>query len=518
MIELIMSLKMKNILILLSLLSSVFWSNGAVSQDMPEPIPVARYCFDGNLLDSLDLNKKLKSKANPLYTKGRFDLEGTAIQLIGNESFELPTDIHPDAMPQLTIALWFKPKANEKGTILGTQKLKALLGSRSILISGDSVLVYLKTDEVVKPLGLPVKPNEWNFIAISFNQEQSKILLFVNGESKLDSTRFLYKKEKVFLAGTTDKADKTQFDLDELLMFDKALNHEQLAQIGGFSIAKGKRWFNLQDEWYWFLILAAFSFSMIFMPYVWYRDWKLYKPVKSIDFERNRKQGMEQVFGEDEANELATSYLSNAFESWTLIEKEDDDEVRSPQSRKDIKKSLEWINKAIALNPTNEQVVNRINELGNIVNNQLKRYFNGNKFLLVISILVYAGLLYFTGKDDIYEGLMKTWWMFVSITVYIAASFTPKFLLEKRERKRGQKRSTSFPALVIATLLGMFYSQPVARRVRRTWSDGTVTEGTEADFSSLFYLLLGIVFAFIFSILIGVIGLVSFFRNYVFYI
>lgn len=94
-------------------------------------------------------------------------------------------------------------------------------------------------------------------------------------------------------------------------------------------------------------------------------------------------------------NEQAREYLEQVFNSWvqTGYDEEKDIVFRSPQTKKQIESSQNLLNKAKALKPDDEWVVNRIKELQGVLDHQLKRAFTGKKFI-PIALIIYAILFY----------------------------------------------------------------------------------------------------------------------------
>jgi len=509
-----MKTKITSVLLFTLLLSSFSWSQNQENYSI-----VSKYTFSGNVADQADSLQLLKSKVKPIFSAGRENEEKGALKLDGTASFQIPLSIIPDSMAELTIALWVKPTAGSNGVLLGTSTENSGEKGRGLMVQEGAISTFYNSNDSNNTLSLPLRADEWNFVAVSYHHKKGITTLFVNEETVSGKGELSNAEGNTILGSTRDNKQRIAIEIDEITFFDKALITKEMATVGGYMSTMEKAISTLKQDWYWYVIILAFLFAMIYMPYVWYRDWTIFKPVTVEQLSDLRKQDSSATLDTENSNELAYNYLESAFESWTVVEGKGDDEVRTPLSRKDVLKSLEWINKAIALNPTSEQVVERINELGNIVNNQMKRVFRANNFLLITAIIVYVAMMYFMGKEDFWQAFVKNIWLFISITVYIASCFTPKFLVEKQARNAGNRRSGGgVPAAIIGALVGMFMSEPLTRRVRYKWSDGRVTDETETDLSPVLFLMIAAVFAFIFSVMIGIFGIINFFRNYLFYI
>ena len=73
-----------------------------------------------------------------------------------------------------------------------------------------------------------------------------------------------------------------------------------------------------------------------------------------------------------------------AFATWTVIEKTDDDEFRKPTKMKQIKKSVLLIDQVIGMCPSDADVIERLNSLTDVINSCLL-YTSNDKQLLMNS-------------------------------------------------------------------------------------------------------------------------------------
>ena len=67
--------------------------------------------------------------------------------------------------------------------------------------------------------------------------------------------------------------------------------------------------------------------------------------------------------------------MDEAFATWTVIEKTDDDEFRKPTKMKQIKKSVLLIDQVIGMCPTDADVIERLNSLTDVINSGEERHF-----------------------------------------------------------------------------------------------------------------------------------------------
>ena len=112
------------------------------------------------------------------------------------------------------------------------------------------------------------------------------------------------------------------------------------------------------------------------------------------------------------SNETARRYLEEIFESWEQVSYDEatDTVYRKPLTKEAIESSQQEINKAKALNPDDEWVVNRIKELQDVLDYQNKREYTGSKFIPIF-LIIFGGLgllaNLFIGSDPTVDSAIK---------------------------------------------------------------------------------------------------------------
>jgi len=111
-------------------------------------------------------------------------------------------------------------------------------------------------------------------------------------------------------------------------------------------------------------------------------------------------------------NETARTILEDLFNSWEQVSYDEATDMvyRKPLTKEAIESSQQQINKAKALNPDDEWVVNRIKELQDVLDYQNKREYTGSKFIPLFLILFGGlGLLtnLFMGSDPTVDSAIK---------------------------------------------------------------------------------------------------------------
>lgn len=96
---------------------------------------------------------------------------------------------------------------------------------------------------------------------------------------------------------------------------------------------------------------------------------------------------------EQDKNAIARNVLEDLFNSWEQVSYDEatDTVYRKPLTKEAIESSQQDLNKAKALNPDDEWVVNRIKELQDVLDYQNKREYTGSKFIPIF-LIFFGGL------------------------------------------------------------------------------------------------------------------------------
>lgn len=245
---------------------------------------------------------------------------------------------------------------------------------------------------------------------------------------------------------------------------------------------------------------------------------KRFKPITDNDMllNRTRQVGMvaapgskEKIIGSvEKRNEQAYEYLENAFNAWSVVKSEGSEEYRKPTSSKQVRKSIHWINQAIAMGPSEKALVDRINELGTVINDNEKRIFQGSKRLLIFVAIISAIIFFFMYRTNgLSKALLSAAFYLSFGALYYIASLSPKWLAEKKK----------FAGSVNSGFMNFASNlQDMDRTWNVKWSDGTTSKETEYGGCLMSAIVMIVVFA-VNIVLIPIRVLINFFRNYVFY-
>jgi len=94
--------------------------------------------------------------------------------------------------------------------------------------------------------------------------------------------------------------------------------------------------------------------------------------------------------GWSEVDQKAHDLLEQAFQVWTVVETDEENEIeyRKPTKKKQIEESQILIDEAKALNSDNEWIKNRIVELQEVVDSGKKKVFDGSYKLMIASVIL----------------------------------------------------------------------------------------------------------------------------------
>lgn len=252
------------------------------------------------------------------------------------------------------------------------------------------------------------------------------------------------------------------------------------------------------------LIILVFLGCVGHMLYELFRGAR-YKKVFTVDDMKAARvlaNKPENMSDEEEAQVI--DLLDRVFESWSVVEPDENGaEMRKPTKMKQIKASVQLLDEAIALQPTSEELVTRINELADVINSNEKRYFNGSKRLIWVGAIV--GIVF------CFIMLQMGITILLSTVAYVLASRTPAFLIDKRSTRGG-----SFANGMIASVFAMIAGARTIRTVT-TYSDGHKEVDDDHSEHWVAWALALVIFVII-AVLMYVWAFFNYLRNYVLYV
>lgn len=206
---------------------------------------------------------------------------------------------------------------------------------------------------------------------------------------------------------------------------------------------------------------------------------------------------------EDERNRQAVMLLEEIEKKLTPFNENGEElkTVTKGSQARFIKKSVEYIRQE--LQPTDPDIVDRVNEIVEVYNDRTRRIFTGSKWIIACSVGI--GVLLF------WQAGFNTFIIihFLGVAFYILSSRTPMYLLEKRIKFFG-----SFGGAIVGALFsGLFIGS--GAKYYKVYSDGRKERDYESEFTGgMVYLFLMAVVAMILGFLAAALGIVNFLMNY----
>lgn len=252
------------------------------------------------------------------------------------------------------------------------------------------------------------------------------------------------------------------------------------------------------------LIIAVLFGAMGHMIYILTRPKHFPQAFTVEDFKEKRLLAGMQAEATEEENANAADILEHSFDSWVSFTNDDGEEDKAATKKKMVDETEACLSKAIEIMPTDPEVVDYLNAVGESVNIQWARKFSGNKILIGVCVAIMV-LMIFTA------GWQAVPFFIFSLALYILSCYKPTFM----HNKDIFKDSKSFSYGCLASIFGFIASAQTVRTVTK-WSDGTKT--VDDDYSQHWiHLALGIIVLVIIGIFLFVWALINYLRNYILY-
>lgn len=210
----------------------------------------------------------------------------------------------------------------------------------------------------------------------------------------------------------------------------------------------------------------------------------------------------------DEEAELLINKMDELQQKWTSFIDNDGKEKWLLTKHSQAKLTNTILDEIATTIPDHESVIECYNELNEVYNDGLKRKYNASTTYIIISAIAGIAISLLTET----YGLLA--FFGISIAIYIMASMTPTYLLNKKALK-GNNRP-KFMSGFIAGILGLAATAETVTTVTK-WSDGTTTR--EDDNSNFWIsLIFTVILVVILAIFMFVVSLINYLRNYILHI
>jgi hypothetical protein len=471
------------------------------------------------------------------WTTGRDGKPNTALQFKGNyEGFNPGINISPKSIPGFTFTAWAygRPEGFLFGTTLPRDEVYKII-SRNLYFDGKCVEATYMTynsrskkdnSSLLRSSSLP--DDEWNFVAVSMNAKDSSLVLFAGEETYrvadhdvLIKVFHTGKGGDLIIGNSYSPYANNRFKgkVADIRVYNRALTVDEISAVSGIKFVDASVRIGREDtikKWALFALFLFYVVSIIYMIVLFFFKEKKYKPVTEKDLVQyidNAKSSPDS----SASNELAQKYLDDVFNTWTQTEQNDQGVFRSPTKKKHFTDTLEALEKARALKPSEKNIVDRMNELGGIYNHLSKRKFYGNWALAGAALILPIIFLIIERNNMIATNINGFIVMVLPTIAYVLANFAPTYVVAGRKGRINKLFGGIFAVVLGAgsTVLATEYYDHI------TWSDGskTVEYNTEQNMASGFIGIIILIIALLLAMfLVGLSAIISFFRNYVFYI
>lgn len=258
------------------------------------------------------------------------------------------------------------------------------------------------------------------------------------------------------------------------------------------------------------LVLAVIVGTIVHMLYILLKK-KHREDFTVEEFKAKRLEAGRSETSADAENEEVAELMRSIMAEWSPIgeDEETGEEMRAPLKQKQVTQAEEKLRQAIEIAPTTDEMVFEINDTARVINIANKREFNGSKRLIVIVVI----LALLVGIFGSMWGFFA--WLIASCLIYIMASLTPGFIINKRMLK-GKEGKSSFISALLGGVFGAVATAKTYKTVTK-YTDGS--KETSYDHSeTIGALILAFVVTILVASFMAFIALINYLRNYVLYV
>ena len=252
------------------------------------------------------------------------------------------------------------------------------------------------------------------------------------------------------------------------------------------------------------LIVFALFWSLIHMIYILTRR-KHFPQTYTVEMIRRMRVAANKPAEASYAeNKAAYDVLDMCFDSWKPYKDENGEDQRVAVNKKMVDDTEACINRCLEIMPTDQALVDSLNETCELVNANWSRAFSGNKLLIGITVVL-AVIMVFAG------GWQAAPFFVLSLAIYILSCYKPVFM----HNKDAFKTRGTLSAGCLAAIFGFIASAQTVRTVTK-WSDGSKT--VDDDYSQHWvFLIIGLAILAMIAFLLALWGLFNYLRNYILY-
>ena len=225
------------------------------------------------------------------------------------------------------------------------------------------------------------------------------------------------------------------------------------------------------------------------------------------EFEALRKEEGLAALTKQEVEEL-DNQLDEIDNIWGEIVDTAGDLVCYPHKYSSVNQSVAIVERVVAAHPANKTLVEKINTTNELLNHSLSRQFTGSKLMIAVAVIVAVVVGLFT------DTLMVLAVAVAGVVLYVFASRTPNFMLISQLAKGRESLKSPISRVLSSLFMGVATAKSHKREVIN--SDGTKT--TKTDNSERWVnLAVAITASLLFVLLMPLVTLVNYTRNYLLY-
>lgn len=268
-----------------------------------------------------------------------------------------------------------------------------------------------------------------------------------------------------------------------------------LTAFAGGGKSGGVDWFNL------IITVGYLGGVFVFLPIVFYTN--LNEKVTDVPSDAGLKENVQGITPE-ERNQKTAKILQTIENKLTTVNDEDGNEmitITNGSQARFMKKGLDYI--LIYLKPTDQSLIDIIENFRTLYQERTKRIFTGSKWVLGCAIGV--GLIFLLAGGIYNFVIIHT----LGTVFYFLSSRTPVYGLEKRLKWIGGINS----GIVASVFAGLFSS--FNTKHYNVYSDGSKERDYESEMADGYFLIiLTFVAAMILGFFAAVLGVINFLLNY----
>lgn len=212
----------------------------AEADDLEENL-IAHYPLDGNANDNSGSGYNATNfGASP--TVDRAGNAKNAYHFDGkNDYINVPVNINPEKVPELTITCWARVTNLPEDTMAVWSHNNGGFDRTLAIIDDEEQQTWAAFDGTGASGRSKVIPGQWAFLAVVYDQDKSKMTLYVNGEKKGYDTELDSGFDYLHIGSDPENGSYFNGDIDDVRIYNRALSTGEIERILGKSLFEARR-------------------------------------------------------------------------------------------------------------------------------------------------------------------------------------------------------------------------------------------------------------------------------------